>query len=331
MSTVNPSAALNSPGPVVLHETGLDNGSAVSWPAIFAGAAGAAALSLILLLLGSGLGLAAVSPWARSGVAATTFGVSAIVWAAFTQVASAGLGGYLAGRLRGRWLDAPGDETYFRDTAHGFLAWAVATLATAALLGAAVSSVVGGAAQAGAAAVGPVAATALARGVDDSAGGAAKSPDGLAYAVDRLFRPSAPAAAAPAAGASAPAQAPAGSASLPAPANSPAGEQADAAVLLRIVANAVRTGSLPDQDLKYGAELVAQRTGVDRQEAEKRVAEVHAQAQAQWNEAKQSAKEAADKARKATSRAALWLFVSLLAGAFIASLTALWGGRQRDL
>lgn len=329
MSTVTPTAALNSPGPVVLHETGLDNGSAVSWPAIFAGAAGAAALSLILLLLGSGLGLAAVSPWSRSGVAAATFGVSAIVWAAFTQVASAGLGGYLAGRLRGRWLDARGDEAYFRDTAHGFLAWAVATLATAALLGAAVSSVVGGAAQAGAAAVGPAAATALARGADDPGGGGAKLPDGLTYAVDGLFR--APASAAAPAAASAPAQAPADAASLPPPPSSPAAAQADAAVLLRIVANAVRTGSLPDQDLKYGAELVARRTGVDRQEAEKRVAEVHAQAQAQWNEAKQSAKEAADKARKATSYAALWLFVSLLAGAFVASVSALWGGRQRDL
>ncbi len=328
MSTVTSTTALNSPGPVVLHETGLDNGSAVSWPAIFAGAAGAAALSLILLLLGSGLGLAVVSPWARSGVAATTLGVSAIAWAAFTQVASAGLGGYLAGRLRGRWLDARGDEAYFRDTAHGFLAWAVATLATAALLGAAVSSVVGGAAQAGAAAVGPAAATALARDADDP-GGAAKLPEGMAYAVDRLFRSPASAAAPAAApaGVSAPTQAPAGAASQPGPPS----PQADAAVLLRIVANAVRTGSLPDQDLKYGAELVAQRTGVDRQEAEKRVAEVHAQAQAQWNEAKQSAKEAADKARKATSYAALWLFVSLLAGAFVASVAALWGGRQRDL
>lgn len=53
--------------------------SAVSWGAIAAGAAAAASLSLILLVLGVGLGLSSVSPWARDGVSATTFGVSTIL------------------------------------------------------------------------------------------------------------------------------------------------------------------------------------------------------------------------------------------------------------
>jgi hypothetical protein len=43
-----------------------------------------------------------------------------------------------------------------------------------------------------------------------------------------------------------------------------------------------------------------------------------------------AAREAADKARKASAFSALWLFVSLLIGAFIASLAATYGGRQRD-
>jgi hypothetical protein len=72
-------------------------GSAVSWPSIFAGAAAAAALSLMLMVLGVGLGLSAVSPWAQAGVAATTFGVSTIVWITFTQLVASGMGGYLAG------------------------------------------------------------------------------------------------------------------------------------------------------------------------------------------------------------------------------------------
>src|SRR4051812_9691746 len=107
-------------------------GSAVSWGAIFAGAAAAAALSLILLVLGVGLGLSVVSPWSHTD--ASTIGTSTIVWIAFVQLAASGLGGYLAGRLRVRWASVHSDEVFFRDTAHGLLSWAVATLFTAAIL-----------------------------------------------------------------------------------------------------------------------------------------------------------------------------------------------------
>ena len=105
--------------------------SAVSWGAILAGAAGAAALSLILLMLGVGLGLSSVSPWARSGLDGADLGRSTIIWIIVTQLLASGMGGFLAGRLRTRWFDTPADEVYFRDTAHGFLAWAMASLATA--------------------------------------------------------------------------------------------------------------------------------------------------------------------------------------------------------
>jgi len=90
--------------------------SAVSWGAIFAGAAAAAALSLILLILGVGLGLSSVSPWSFEGVSKETFGWSSIIWLTFTALAASGLGGYLAGRLRIKWTQIHGDETYFRDT-----------------------------------------------------------------------------------------------------------------------------------------------------------------------------------------------------------------------
>ncbi len=139
--------------------------SAVSWGAILAGAAAAAALSLILLILGVGLGLSSVSPWTQVGVSATTFGVTTILWITFTQLAASGMGGYLAGRLRTKWISVHTDEVYFRDTAHGFLAWAVASLATAALLSSVIGSIIGTGVQAGAtAASGAVAATAAAGG-----------------------------------------------------------------------------------------------------------------------------------------------------------------------
>ena len=89
---------------VVEPDLALDNVSvsAVSWAAIFVGAAAAAALALVLVILGFGLGLSAVSPWSHSGASALTMGVATIAWLAFTQVAASAIGGYLAGRLRSR-------------------------------------------------------------------------------------------------------------------------------------------------------------------------------------------------------------------------------------
>src|ERR1700730_5331118 len=121
--------------------------SAVSWAAIIAGAVVAVAASLILLALGSGLGFAAVSPWADHGVSAATFTVTTAIWLIVTQWISAGLGGYLAGRLRTRWIGTHSHEVFFRDTAHGLVTWAVATIVAAALVGTSVVSIAGGGAH----------------------------------------------------------------------------------------------------------------------------------------------------------------------------------------
>ena len=290
--------------------------SAVSWAAIFAGAAGAAALSLILLILGVGLGLSSVSPFAGSGASATTFGVSTIAWLTFTQLAAAGLGGYLAGRLRTRWAATQADEVYFRDTAHGFLAWAIATLATAAMLTSAMGAIVGTGASAVASVAGGAATTAAA--AVPAAAGAMKSDGpatGNGYFVDSLFRKdaSAPAGSAPA---------PAGNSGDAAPASAEAG---------RIFASGLEAGALPPEDVKYLGQQVSQRTGLSQADAEKRVNDAFAHMKAKADQAKAEAKEAADKARKASAYASLWLFVSLLVGAFVASLLATFGGRQRDL
>lgn len=99
----------------------------------------------------------------------------------------------------------------------------------------------------------------------------------------------------------------------------------------RIFMNTVRTGPLPAEDAAYAAQLVAQRTGLTQQEAEKRVADVYTRMQTRFTTAQTAAREAADKARKTSAYAALWIFISLLGGAFVASVTAIYGGRQRDL
>lgn len=286
-------------------EAGDPTADAVSWGAITAGAAAAASLSLILLILGVGLGLSSVSPWARSGVAASTLGVSTILWLALTQLLASAMGGYLAGRLRLQRAEVHRDEVYFRDTAHGFLAWAIASLATAALLTSVIGSILGTGAQAGASLAGAATATAarVAPGADAGS---------TAYFVDTLFRRDA---AAP---------------PLPGAEAMERNTGRDAAEVGRIFTSVGRTEPLPAEDIGHVAGLVAQRTGLSPQQAEKRVTDTHARLQAKARDAEATARAAADKARKASAYSALWLFVSLLIGAFVASLAATFGGRHRD-
>src|ERR1700730_222910 len=122
------------------------NASGVSWGAILAGGVAAAALSLLLLALGAGLGFSSVSPWSNSGVSATTFDIGAGLYLIVMAMVASTVGGYLAGRLRTKWTGVHTHEAFFRDTAHGLLAWAFATLISATVLGAAPTHLVGGAA-----------------------------------------------------------------------------------------------------------------------------------------------------------------------------------------
>jgi hypothetical protein len=119
------------------------NSSGVSWGAVIGGAFVAAALSLILLALGAGFGLSAVSPWSNIGASAAAIGAGAIIWLIVTEAISSAMGGYLAGRLRTRWRSIHTDEVHFRDTANGFLVWAVAVVVTVAFLAAGAASMVG--------------------------------------------------------------------------------------------------------------------------------------------------------------------------------------------
>lgn len=284
--------------------------SAVSWGAIVAGGAATAALSLILLMLGTGLGLSSVSPWAHNGLSAATFGVSTILWVTLTQLVASALGGYLAGRLRTKWVAVHTDEVYFRDTAHGFLAWALASLATAALLTSVIGAIVSGGIQAG---------------VSVAAPGMVKSDSNsgpMGYFIDSLFRKdmNAPVVASAAAANGAPAGATA--------------EQALAASrseVTRIFMNTIRTNALPAEDIQYVGQLVAQLTGLTQQAAEKRVSDTYARVEVKLRDAEIAASAIAEKARKASAYAALWLFISLLIGAFVASLAATYGGRRRDI
>jgi hypothetical protein len=275
--------------------------SGVSWAAIFAGAVSAAVLSLILALLGTGLGFSTLSPYEDHS--AVVMGASAIIWISLTQLLASGIGGYMAGRLRVKWATVHNDEVYFRDTAHGMLAWAVATLLTAALFGSALTSAISGAASVGAGVAKTAVTTAGAAGgmaAKDGNTGAANPGE---YFSDMLMRSDKPLAEANA---------------------NPRAEVG------RIFATSIHNGSLAADDRTYLAQTVAARTGMTQADAEKRVDDVYARMTAAAEKAKATAKDAADKARKAAATAALWLTVSLLIGAFVASWAATFGGRLRD-
>ncbi|SEK96205.1 hypothetical protein SAMN05216359_104142 [Roseateles sp. YR242] len=319
--------------------------SAVSWGSVLAGAAAAAALSLILLVLGTGLGLAAVSPWAGEGAEAQTLGVTSVVWLALTQLVAAGVGGYLAGRLRTRWRDTHKDEVHFRDTAHGLLSWAVATLFTAALLGAAITGVLGAGVKAASTVAGGTAAVAAA-GVAGSADGGGALPAGagergrggrgardeggfdLGYYLDAMLRQAPGATTAGSSGAAT------GAAPNPATLRTTpdAGTASIQPELSRLVMHAWRQGgTLTAEDTQQAGALVAQRTGLSQADAEKRVTTWLERARTDAQAAQTRAREAADTARKVAMQTALWMFVALLVGAFTASWLATVGGRQRDL
>jgi len=276
---------------------------AVSWGPIIAGAFAASTLTFILMMLGSGLGLSMVSPWSGSGTSATTFAVSAAIWLIVVQWLSSGVGGYLAGRLRTKWVGIHTDEVYFRDTAHGFLAWALATLLVVGVLGSALSAALGSGVQA-VSSVASGAAMGASAGASANAGGAS-TDNATSYLVDSLFRPA--------------------DASKLAAANA----DSDAAAVgqaSRILVASAAAGEISADDKTYLSQLVAARTGLSEADAKARVDALVAKVE----DAKVKAQQATDTARKGSATFALLGALSLVIGAFIASAAAALGGRQRD-
>jgi hypothetical protein len=205
------------------------------------------------------------------------------------------VGGYLAGRLRHTWGGVHNDEIYFRDTAHGALAWAFALVLGATILGAATTHILAGAS----AGLIPAAGAGAAR--------AAQTQPTDVY-VDSLLRAD-------------PANNAAGQASTGSSTAGTEARNADARGEVRRVFTPVlsKGGTISPEDRTYLVKLVSARTGLSQQEAEKRVDDTIAKA-----------KKAADDARKTAAKTALWLAASMLAGALAAMLGATEGGVLRD-
>jgi hypothetical protein len=271
--------------------------SALAWGPVIGGAFASAAASVILLFLGSGVGLTMVSANSNSGFSLAALGITAAIWFMVVQWLSSALGGYLTGRLRTKWAAVHTDEVFFRDTAHGFLSWAIATVFVIGFL----SSALGTFLSAGASVVGNAAGAAGA--VAASTAGAPDQSTTSNYFSNLLLRPDP---------------------GKPAPtANNAA---AASAAVTNILVTGAANDQIPDDDKAYLASVVAQQTGLTQEEAKTRVDTVLTKI----DDAKQAAKDAAEKARKAASTASLIAAASLLVGAFIACASAALGGAQRD-
>ena len=268
----------------------LSSASGVSWAAIFAGGVAAAAVSVMLLIFGAGLGLSSVSPWPHDGVSITTFTVLAAIWLVIVQWVSSGFGGYIAGRLRTKWTGVHTDEVFFRDTAHGFLAWALATVLVAGLLTLGSGAAVSTGAQ--------------------LASNTLNATTANNYYVNELFRQQAAA------------SSDNGSAAM-VTGLSDSDVRSQASVIL---AQTAVTGTVSAADNAYLTQLVSGRTGLAPTDAQNRVNQVLAQQQADLTKARQ----VADAARKTSAKGAIFTFVSLLIGAFIARVSGAIGGRLRD-
>jgi hypothetical protein len=261
------------------------NISEISWAAIIAGAIAIAALMLVLMAFGSAVGFSSVSPWAGSGVSEHTFNIATGIYLIVAAMLSSTVGGYLCGRLRHSWKGAYSYEVLFRDTAHGFVAWGLATLVGAAALGNAAIYLVDGT---------------PARGAAEASTSAGQTAGPNDYFAAMLLRPAADHPTA-------------------------ASTQGSAAPLAAREARAIfahRRGArdnLSGADRTYLAQLVAERTGLDPAQATQRVTAVVNQAKSE-----------ADETRKAAASLSIWIAISMLVGAFSASLAAIEGGQVRD-
>ena len=280
------------------------NWSGISWSGVIAGALTAVAVTAIIVALGSGIGFSLASPFSSSP-SSSTLTILGAVWLVFAQGVGFATGGYMAGRLRanpGRWHTG---EVKFRDAANGLVVWAIGVVLSMLLLAGAVSKVTSAAATAGGAAA--------------TAGAVAgvTQPSSLDYYTDMLLRTNP--------------QSQASTASNPASASAPNGvsaangmnSQMQRQQVSRIMLNAIGPNGLSNDDRTYLAEIVSAQSGMNQDDAQKKVDDV-------VNRAKADVTKAADTARKGAEYFAFWTFMSLLFGGVCAALGGMLGGDLRD-
>lgn len=269
-------------------------GSYFEWGSIFGGVVVAVASALIFVSFGSAIGLGIIAPWSADGVSATTISILGAAWFLITSALAYYAGGYIAGRMRTTRGDANANEVELRDALNGAAVWGVGVLVFFWLGASVLSSL-----ATGTAAVGSAVAQAGGAAMQSEAAG-----DVADYTVNKLFRSDGPV--------------------------SRTRAEEFRAQSLQILARAVADGELTAEDRDYLAQLVATQTSLSPEEAQARVDQVYAEAQATAAEAAETATEAAEAAQNATL-----VLGFLTASGFLISLVAAWfgavaGGAHRD-
>lgn len=288
MSAIAPGG--ERPGAIGTRKIVTDTASHMDWSAVFAGALLASAFGFVMVSFGSGLGLSMTGPVGGEGVSPTLVAIMVGLWTTWVVVSSFMAGGYLAGRMRRRAVDATAHEVEVRDGSHGIVVWALGVLVAGYLTAAGISSLAG-------------AGVSVVKGATSAVAGAASSvSDPMAYVNDKLFRSSAKAE------------------------NASVDPSEMRSEVARIMTRSVKSGELSQGDRDYLASLVSRQTGLDEAQVKARVDE----AVASVKETAEQAKVAAEKARKAGILAAFLAAALLLVSAAAAWWAATLGGKHRD-
>ena len=248
----------------------MERHTGILWSAVFGGALAMIAAMLLLFTLASAFGFASLSPWGAK-TSGTTFAISAAIVLIAIQWISAGFGGYMTGRMRTAYVAAHNHEIFFRDTAHGFLTWALATVIGLVLLG-----------------------SALGHHHMAEHNNETRDEGGVSmHYVGKLFAT---------------------------PDHDVIPTQQESEEAGYVLALAAAGSAIPEDDHTSLVQMVASRTHLSNEEAAQRIENVINQVKA-----------TSDSARKYAAVTSLFVFFSMMIGAFIASVAAGLGGQHRDV
>ena len=254
----------------------------VSWGSILAGVTAAIAVQLLLNLLGIGVGAATINP--QQGQPGQGLAVGAAIWFVISSIISLFVGGWIAGRLAGTPNKKDG-------ALHGFVTWALASLALFYLLSTAVGGLLGGAASV----------------LGQTASLAARGAQAVTPTATNLI-----------------AQA---TGVTPQQVQAEAGDIARDSNFQAFVSGVIRNGQVTPQDRQALANLLVSRRNMSMQDANATIDRWQAQIAQTVQQTKQTATQAEKTAASGVSKGAFGSFFALLLG-LASALAGSWIGTQ---
>jgi polyhydroxyalkanoate synthesis regulator phasin len=303
--------------PTIVRAAALAGGfRRISWGAIIAGVILALVTQLVLGMLGLGIGMSTVDPAAGETPDASTIGIGAAVWWVLTTLIALFIGGWVAGRLAGipRRLDG---------VLHGLVTFGATTLIMAWLLTTTVGAMIGGTMSvlgnilSGAGQVAAAAAPRVAGAVSEGLERRDIGWDDVRRELLTLLRQTGKPELQPEEQAEAALDTARDTGPEAAGAPSMADEEAQS-LLDRVLRQAQSTTAAADREALVN--VLVNRTGMTREEAERTVQNWQNQYQQAQARVAATARGTADQAAGVVTQAALWGFVALVLAAVAAAI-----------